>query len=38
MIIDACRPYHWREQFNKTTKPSEKLMELAREKFSYLLE
>ena len=38
MIIDACRPFHWKEDFNKSTKPSEALLKLAREKFGYLLE
>jgi 4-hydroxy-3-polyprenylbenzoate decarboxylase len=38
MIIDACRPYHWRESFNKSTKPSDELLALAVKKFSYLLE
>ena len=38
MIIDACRPFHWREDFNKSTKPTEELLDLAREKFGYLLE
>jgi len=38
MIINACRPFHWREKFNKTTKPSDDLLELARKKFSHLLE
>ena len=37
MIIDACRPFHWRDEFHKSTKPSEELLALAREKFSYLL-
>jgi 4-hydroxy-3-polyprenylbenzoate decarboxylase len=38
MIIDACRPFHWKDDFNKSTKPSEELLTLAREKFGYLLE
>jgi 4-hydroxy-3-polyprenylbenzoate decarboxylase len=38
MIIDACRPFHWRDDFNKSTKPEEALIDLAREKFGYLLE
>jgi 4-hydroxy-3-polyprenylbenzoate decarboxylase len=37
MIIDACRPFHWRDEFHQSTKPSEELLKLAREKFSYLL-
>jgi 4-hydroxy-3-polyprenylbenzoate decarboxylase len=38
MIINACRPFHWREDFNKSTKPPEALLALAREKFGYLLD
>ncbi len=38
MIIDACIPYHWRDQFSPTTKPSAGYARRAREKFSHLLE
>ncbi len=38
MIIDACRPYHWRDRFSPVTKASPELARKAREKFSYLLE
>ncbi|MBT5048049.1 MAG: UbiD family decarboxylase [Rhodospirillaceae bacterium] len=38
MIIDACRPFHWRDDFNKSTKPDDALLDMAREKFGYLLE
>ena len=37
-IAEACRPFHWRDEFHKSTKPNEELLELARKKFSYLLE
>ena len=38
LIIDATKPFHWRDRFPKSTKPREELLELAREKFSYLLD
>ena len=38
MIIDACRPFHWKDSFNKSTKPSDALLNKARAKFGYLLE
>lgn len=38
MIIDACRPYHWRDQFSPITKPSPEVAKKAREKFGYLLD
>jgi 4-hydroxy-3-polyprenylbenzoate decarboxylase len=38
MIIDACRPFHWRHEFPPSTKPSAELLDLARRKFGYLLE
>jgi UbiD family decarboxylase len=37
-IIDACRPYHWRDQFPVVNMPSQAVMKKAREKFSYLLD
>ena len=36
-IIDACRPYHWRDQFPPVNMPSPEVLKKAREKFSYLL-
>ena len=36
-IIDACRPWHWREEFPRVNMPSPKLAKLAQEKFGYLL-
>jgi UbiD family decarboxylase len=38
MIIDACRPFHWRDQFSSSTKSSADLARRAREKFGYLLD
>ena len=38
MIIDACRPFHWRDKFPPVTKASPEVARKAREKFSYLLE
>jgi UbiD family decarboxylase len=37
-IIDACRPFHWRDQFPPVNMPSPEALKKAREKFSYLLE
>ena len=36
-VIDACRPFHWRDQYPKVNMPSEELSKLAKEKFGYLL-
>jgi 4-hydroxy-3-polyprenylbenzoate decarboxylase len=36
-IIDACRPWHWRDEFPKVNTPSPALAKRAREKFGYLL-
>jgi 4-hydroxy-3-polyprenylbenzoate decarboxylase len=37
-IVDACRPYHWRDQFPEDIDPSPEFTRRAQEKFSYLLE
>ncbi len=37
-IIDACRPYHWRDQFPKVNAPSPEMARKARERFGYLLD
>jgi UbiD family decarboxylase len=37
-IIDACRPFHWRDKFPLVNMPSPATMKKAREKFGYLLE
>jgi 4-hydroxy-3-polyprenylbenzoate decarboxylase len=36
-VIDACRPWHWREQFPLVNMPSPELAKRGREKFAYLL-
>lgn len=36
-IIDACRPWHWRNEFPKVNTPSPEQAMRAREKFGYLL-
>ena len=37
-IIDACRPFHWRDQFPHVNVPSKEVVQKAREKFGYLVE
>jgi 4-hydroxy-3-polyprenylbenzoate decarboxylase len=37
-VIDACRPFHWRDQFPKVNAPSPARAKEARERFGYLLE
>ena len=37
-IIDACKPYHWREKFPPSNTPSPETLAKAREKFGWLLE
>jgi UbiD family decarboxylase len=36
-IIDACRPWHWRDQFPKVNAPTPEQAKLARQRFGYLL-
>jgi len=36
-IIDACRPFAWRDTFPKVNMPSPEVAKKAWEKFSYLL-
>ena len=36
-IIDACRPFHWRNEFPKVNRLTAEQMAAAREKFGYLL-
>ncbi len=36
-IIDACRPFHWRDKFPKVNMPSPETARKAMEKFGYLL-
>ncbi len=37
-IIDACRPFHWRDKFPRVNAPSPPVAKKAKEKFGYLLE
>ena len=37
-VIDATRPFEWRDQFPKVNAPSPEVTRKAREKFGYLLE
>jgi UbiD family decarboxylase len=37
-VINACKPYHWRDQFPPTNAPSAEIMKKAREKFGWLLD
>jgi UbiD family decarboxylase len=36
-VIDACKPWHWRDKFPKVNAPSREAARLARERFGYLL-
>ena len=36
-IIDACRPYHWRDQFPPANTPSPEIARKAQERFGWLL-
>ena len=36
-IIDACRPWHWRDKFAKVNMPSPEVARRAHKKFGYLL-
>ena len=35
-IIDACRPFHWKDEFPKVNAPSPALAKESREKWGYL--
>jgi 4-hydroxy-3-polyprenylbenzoate decarboxylase len=37
-IIDACRPYHWRDEFPKVNAPTPEQARRARERFGFLLD
>ncbi len=37
-IIDACRPFHWKDAFPDVNAPSPEIARKAREKFGYLME
>jgi 4-hydroxy-3-polyprenylbenzoate decarboxylase len=38
MIINACRPFSWRDEFVAAVKPSDAMARRAREKFGWLLD
>ena len=37
-VIDACRPWHWRDKFPKVNVPTPEERRMAREKFGHLFE
>ena len=37
MVVDATRPYEWRDKFPRVNAPSQEVAQKAREKFGYLL-
>ncbi len=37
MIIDACRPFHWKDEFPMSNAPSPEVARKAEEKFGYLM-
>ena len=37
-LIDACKPFHWRDKFPPTNAPSPEVARKAREKFGWLLD
>jgi UbiD family decarboxylase len=37
-IIDACRPWHWRDKFPAVNAPSREQREIARKRFGYLFD
>src|SRR6516164_9751033 len=37
-LIDACKPFHWRDKFPPTNAPSAEVTRKAREKFGWLLD
>jgi 4-hydroxy-3-polyprenylbenzoate decarboxylase len=36
-IIDACKPFHWKDQYPKVNQSPPEVRKLAREKWGYLL-
>ena len=36
-IIDACKPFHWKDQYPKVNQPPPDVRKLARQKWGYLL-
>ena len=37
-IIDACKPFHWKDQFPTVNAPGLDVLREAREKFGYLMD
>jgi len=37
-LIDACKPFHWRDKFPPTNAPSAEVTRKARERFGWLLD
>ena len=37
-IINACRPFHWKDQYPKVNMPDQETSRQAREKWGYLLD
>ena len=37
-VIDACKPWHWRDKFPPTNSPSPEIARKARERFGWLLD
>jgi len=37
-IIDACRPFHWKDEFPMSNAPSPEVLKKAEEKFGYLMQ
>jgi len=37
MVLDATRPYDWKDKFPRVNAPSQEIAQKAREKFGYLL-
>jgi 4-hydroxy-3-polyprenylbenzoate decarboxylase len=37
-IINACRPWHWRDKFPAVNAPSREQREIARKRFGYLFD
>src|SRR5262249_62053797 len=37
-VIDACRPWHWRDKFPKVNVPTPEERRMAQEKFGHLFE
>jgi 4-hydroxy-3-polyprenylbenzoate decarboxylase len=37
-VINACKPYHWRDKFPPSNTPSPEVTRKAKEKFGWLLD